>query len=104
LNYLIAKGGFEFNDDSIFSVNFDKIEQAVSDLTRDILILQGDGDKAAVDAFVNKYATVEPATRVALDRIDHAGKWQLNLKAGTSIHLTPFIFRHPRGHSSYLYL
>ncbi|SAL95357.1 hypothetical protein [Absidia glauca] len=73
LNYLIAKGGFEFNNDSIFSVNFDKIEQAVSDLTRDILILQGDGDKAAVDAFVNKYATVEPATRVALDRIDHAG-------------------------------
>ncbi|ORZ16959.1 hypothetical protein BCR42DRAFT_413614 [Absidia repens] len=73
LNYLVAKGGFQFTDDGVFSVDFEKIEQAVSDLTRDILVLQGDGDKNAVDAFVNKYATIGPATRIALDNIDHAG-------------------------------
>ncbi|ORX62424.1 hypothetical protein DM01DRAFT_1331848 [Hesseltinella vesiculosa] len=73
LNYLVAKGGFTFDDESRFRVDFDKIEHAVSDLTRDILILQGDGDKDAVDAFAKQYGSIEPATRVALDRIDHAG-------------------------------
>lgn len=75
MNYLVEKGGFQFTDDGIFSVDFDKIEQAVSDLTRDILVLQGDGDKNAVDAFVNKYASIGPATRIALDKIDHAGMY-----------------------------
>ncbi|KAI8082749.1 uncharacterized protein BX664DRAFT_338980 [Halteromyces radiatus] len=73
LNYLVEKGGFTFDQDGIFGVDFDKIEQAVADLTHDILVLQGDGDKAAVDAFVNKYAVIEPATRIALDRIDNSG-------------------------------
>ncbi|KAI8992663.1 hypothetical protein BDB01DRAFT_841816 [Pilobolus umbonatus] len=74
LNYLIEKGGFMCDKDSnLFSVQFDKIRSAVSDLTRDILILQGDGDKQAVDAFVAKYGTLGEETKIALKRIDSAG-------------------------------
>ncbi|KAI9305522.1 hypothetical protein BJ944DRAFT_239583 [Cunninghamella echinulata] len=73
LNYLVAKGGFTYNEDNVFRVDFDKIRQAVSDLTHDILVLQGDGDKAAVDEFAKKYGSIEPATRAALDRIEHCG-------------------------------
>ncbi|KAI8065927.1 MutT/NUDIX family protein [Gongronella butleri] len=73
LNYLIEKGGVTSDAEHRFRVDFDKIRQAVSDLTRDILILQGDGDKDAVDAFAKKYGSIEPATRAALDRIDDAG-------------------------------
>ncbi|CAO3616760.1 unnamed protein product [Cunninghamella blakesleeana] len=73
LNYLVAKGGFTYDENNVFSVDFDKIRQAVSDLTHDILVLQGDGDKSAVDEFVKKYGSIEPATRAALDRIENSG-------------------------------
>lgn len=73
LSYLVEKGGFQCDPETkLFHVDFDKIRQAVSDLTRDILILQGDGDKKAVDAFVAKYGVLAQDTKEALDRIDHA--------------------------------
>ncbi|KAI8049435.1 uncharacterized protein B0P05DRAFT_575874 [Gilbertella persicaria] len=74
LNYLVQKGGFKCDPTTrLFSVDFDKIRSAVSDLTHDILVLQGDGDKKAVDTFVSKYGVIDSHTRAALDRIDHAG-------------------------------
>ncbi|OBZ91211.1 Nudix hydrolase 3 [Choanephora cucurbitarum] len=74
LNYLVEKGGFECDEaTNLFSVNFDKIRSAVSDLTHDILILQGDGDKKAVDNFVRKYGVLHKNTKAALERIDGAG-------------------------------
>ncbi|GAA5800844.1 hypothetical protein EDC94DRAFT_642427 [Helicostylum pulchrum] len=74
LNYLVEKGGFQCDEKTrLFSVDFEKIQAAVSDLTRDILILQGDGDKKAVDDFVKKYGVLDQDTKDALDRIDHAG-------------------------------
>ncbi|KAI9318652.1 hypothetical protein BX666DRAFT_2018647 [Dichotomocladium elegans] len=74
LNYLIEKGGVLCDAvTNRFSVNFDKMEQAVSDLTHDIMILQGDGDKEAVDDFIRKYGILSEDTKKALDRIEHAG-------------------------------
>ncbi|KAI7904446.1 uncharacterized protein BX663DRAFT_432298 [Cokeromyces recurvatus] len=74
LNYLLNKGGFKYDEKTkMFSVNFDKIRSAVSDLTHDILVLQGDGDKKAVDTFVEKYGVLDKDTKEALARIDHAG-------------------------------
>lgn len=59
---------------NLFSVNFEKIEQAVSDLTHDILVLQGNGDKKAVGAFIEKYGKLGPEIKQALDRIEQACK------------------------------
>ncbi|KAI7865147.1 hypothetical protein BDF14DRAFT_1883686 [Spinellus fusiger] len=74
LNYLLEKGGFSCDQDTKrFRVNFDLIEQAVSDLTRDILILQGNGDKEAVTSFVKQYGVIDADTKVQLDRIEHLG-------------------------------
>ncbi|KAI7866685.1 uncharacterized protein EV154DRAFT_532503 [Mucor mucedo] len=74
LNYLVEKGGFACDGETkLYRVDFEKIREAVSDLTRDILILQGDGDKQAVDAFVKKYGVLHQDTKDALQRIDHAG-------------------------------
>ncbi|CEG84993.1 hypothetical protein RMATCC62417_18732 [Rhizopus microsporus] len=74
LNYLVEKGGFIYDDqDKVFRVDFEKIRSAVSDLTHDILVLQGDGDKQAVTAFLKKYGVLDVNTKDALDRIDHAG-------------------------------
>jgi hypothetical protein len=74
LNYLVEKGGFIYDEQSkLFRVDFEKIQSAVADLTHDILILQGDGDKEAVHAFVKKYGTLHSSTKEALARIDDAG-------------------------------
>ncbi|KAI8147969.1 hypothetical protein BJV82DRAFT_594108 [Fennellomyces sp. T-0311] len=74
LTYLIEKGGIDVNTETgLFSVNFEKMAQAVSDLTHDIMVLQGDGDKKAVDAFIDKYSKLSAETKQALDRIEHAG-------------------------------
>lgn len=74
LNYLLEKGGFEIETNGRYRVNFDRIEQAVSDLTRDILILQGDGDKSKVEAFAKKYGKNLEETKKTLDAIEGAGK------------------------------
>lgn len=58
---------------NLFRVNFEKMEQAVSDLTHDILVLQGDGDKQAVTDFINKYGKLDEHVTRALDRIEAAG-------------------------------
>ncbi|CAI2200455.1 3548_t:CDS:2, partial [Funneliformis geosporum] len=43
INYILEQGGFEYDEKSkIFSVNFVKVSQAVSNLTREILMMQGD--------------------------------------------------------------
>ncbi|CAO3681785.1 unnamed protein product [Umbelopsis ramanniana] len=73
LNYILEKGGFEIDADGRYRVNFDRIEQAVSDLTHDILILQGDGVKSKVVDFANKYAKNLPETKRTLDAIEEAG-------------------------------
>jgi hypothetical protein len=75
LNYLLEKGGFEQDADGKYRVNFERIEQAVSDLTHDILILQGDGDKPKVEAFAKKYGKNYPETKKTLDAIEVAGRF-----------------------------
>lgn len=74
LNYLLDAGGFVHHPSTgRYSVNFERIEQAVADLTRDILILQGDGIKDRVREFVERYANNRPETKKALKRIEEAG-------------------------------
>jgi len=68
LNYIVEQGGFEFDEKSKrFSVNFSKISQAVSNLTRNILMMQGDGDKARVERFILKYGKISDEVKGALE-------------------------------------
>ena len=45
LAYFLDRGAVEYSKTGRFRVNFDKIQDAVANLTRDILVIQGDGDK-----------------------------------------------------------
>ncbi|KAJ1951407.1 hypothetical protein FBU59_000172 [Linderina macrospora] len=70
LNYLLEKGGFVYDSATKhFGVDLAKIDQAVSDLTHDIMMIQGDGDKKRAVEFRNKYGVVSPAVREALDSL-----------------------------------
>ncbi|PIA15753.1 hypothetical protein COEREDRAFT_8995 [Coemansia reversa NRRL 1564] len=68
LNYLLEKGGFTYSKaDGKFGVDMDKITQAVSDLTRDIMLIQGDGDKQRAVEFKDKYGNISAPVKAALD-------------------------------------
>lgn len=58
-------------EDGKFKLDFAKLEQAISDLTRDIVILQGDGDYAAAGAFLDKYAKLDADAANVIASLTH---------------------------------
>ncbi|CAG8579504.1 24144_t:CDS:10 [Dentiscutata erythropus] len=74
LNYILSQGGFIYDPITArFSVNFDTVATAISNLTRDILILQGDGDKKRVKEFVDMYGEVRKEVKDALSKLEREG-------------------------------
>ncbi len=67
--YFKEKGAFSVDPDSgLYTVNFAELEAAISDLTRDIVILQADGDYDAAAAFLEGNAHLDEAALAALAR------------------------------------
>ncbi|KAF9414033.1 hypothetical protein BGZ76_004942, partial [Entomortierella beljakovae] len=56
-----------------FRVVMDKIEEAVKNLTTEILVLQGDGDKEKVKEFVAKYGIISPEVKETLSNLENLG-------------------------------
>ncbi len=70
-NYFSAAGAFSRDPKTgTYRVNVAKFEQAVKDLSHDLLVLQGDGDYDKVAAFVAKMGKVEPQLQDDLNRLD----------------------------------
>ncbi|ORY01756.1 hypothetical protein K493DRAFT_312274 [Basidiobolus meristosporus CBS 931.73] len=70
LNYLIEKGGFKYDATADkFSVDFTKIEESVSSLVKEIMTIQGDGDKAKATTFLNTYGVIKDHTAKALEKL-----------------------------------
>lgn len=53
-----------------FTVDTKQLEESIESLVRDVVMLQHNGDKAAVDAFLTKYAVMSPAMETALAGLD----------------------------------
>ena len=69
-NFFEQAGAFSRDEASgTYRVNRAAFEQAVQDLSARLLTLQGDGDYAAVDAFVTDMGNVSPALQADLDRL-----------------------------------
>ena len=70
LNYIMEKGGFEFDDKSVkFRVNDKKIDIAVKDLAHDLLMIQALGDYDGAKSFIEKYRRISPELQKALDKL-----------------------------------
>ncbi|KAJ2872902.1 hypothetical protein GGH93_003654 [Coemansia aciculifera] len=70
LSYLLEHGGFVYDEKTHkFAVNMDRIKGVVADLTRDIMLIQGDGDKQRAVEFRERYGRVVPEVKTALDRL-----------------------------------
>jgi len=72
-NFFQDKGAFEKTTAGHYKVNFDKFKMAMSELSNIILTLQGDGDKAKVEALQKEKAIVRPDLQKDLDKLQQKG-------------------------------
>jgi hypothetical protein len=72
-NYFREKGAFSRSNDGKYLVDFDKIQQAVNDLSRDILIIQGNGDYEAARKMIEKYGVLPDDLKNDLEKINKKG-------------------------------
>jgi hypothetical protein len=70
LNYLMEKGGFEFDETTQrFNVNDMKIRKAVFDLAHDLLMIQALGDYEGAKNMIEKYCHISEPMQIALDKL-----------------------------------
>jgi hypothetical protein len=72
-NYFLEKDAFTRNSNGKYAVNFDKIQAAVNSLSKEILIIQGDGDIKAAKGMVAKYGAISDELAKDLERINQKG-------------------------------
>jgi hypothetical protein len=68
-NYFEQQQAFTRNNDGTYSVNMENMKKAISGLSALILKLQGDGDKAGLEALMAKDGNIGPALQKDLDRL-----------------------------------
>jgi hypothetical protein len=70
MNYIMEKGGFEFDSTSQkFSVNDNKISKAVFDLAQDLLMIEALGDYEGAKNLIEKYRYISPEMQIVLDKL-----------------------------------
>ena len=69
-NYLTELGAFQYDPNSgRFAVDQSKIKNAVKQLTHDLLTVEAEGSYQGAKSLLDKYATVGPALKSALDKL-----------------------------------
>lgn len=70
-NYFKEMGAFTLDEESgKYSVNFDRMGEAVDALSEEILVLQGNGDYQAVDEFVRTYTVTPEDLQSSLQKLE----------------------------------
>ena len=68
--YFREAGAFSIVDGKI-ALDFEKLETAISDLTRDVVIVQGDGDYEAAANFLETYAKLDADAEAIIGSLTH---------------------------------
>lgn len=71
-NYFKSFGAFERGEDGTYSVNFEKLEEAMASLANKILTLQGDGNYDGVADLVKEMGGIGAELQGDLDRLQEA--------------------------------
>jgi len=70
-NYFKEKGAFTKNQDGTYSVNFEKMQDAMNSLSSLILKLQGDGDYAGVQKLVEEKGVIGTELKADLEKLNN---------------------------------
>jgi len=68
-NYFLDKGAFTANPDGTFSVDVNKMKDAVASLDHDFLTLEATGDYAGTKKLMTEMMVIRPEAQKALDRL-----------------------------------
>jgi hypothetical protein len=68
-NYFLDKGAFIANPDGTYSVDINKMKEAVASLDHDFLTLEATGDYAGTKKLMTSLMLIRPETQKALDRL-----------------------------------
>ncbi|MBT0585298.1 dipeptidyl-peptidase 3 family protein [Alteromonas oceanisediminis] len=71
-NFFAEAGAFSRDENGLYKVNFDKMDDAIEALSQKILMLQGDGDYAGVAQLVNDMGVIKPQLADDLERLSAA--------------------------------
>jgi len=70
-NYIREAGAAEWlPEEKRFRLDFDKLEQAISDLTGKVVMIQGDGNYDNAKAFLDQYLPLDDAAETVLGNLD----------------------------------
>ena len=69
LNYFLDQGAVRIEPDGAFTVENEKIEDAVTALTREIMTIQAEGSYEKAKALIDKYGVIRPPVKKVLDRL-----------------------------------
>jgi len=72
-NFFNEAGVFNKNQDGYYTIDYDKMEDAMNALSAVILQLQGDGDYEGVDRLVREKAMISDELQADLDRLSQEG-------------------------------
>lgn len=72
-NFFQEKGAFSRNADGTYRVDFEKFATAMNELSNFILVLQGNGDRAAVEKAQKQRGIIKPELQADLDRLGKKG-------------------------------
>ncbi|MFP6673845.1 MAG: hypothetical protein VB878_02095 [Pirellulaceae bacterium] len=72
-NFFKEKGAFRRGTDGLYRVEFDAMQTAMTELSRRILVLQGEGDYRAASQFVEEMGFVGPGLQADLERVSARG-------------------------------
>ncbi len=71
-SYFKEAGAFSWDAQAErYVIDFAKLEQAISDLTRDVVIVQGDGDYDGAKTFLNTYAKLDDHAEAIIASLTH---------------------------------
>ena len=68
-NYFLDHDGFVANPDGTFSVNVDKMKDAVKSLDHELLTLEATGDYAGTKEWMTRLGVIRPEVQATLDRL-----------------------------------
>jgi hypothetical protein len=72
-NFFQEKGAFEKTNDGRYRVKYEKFREAMNELGKLILTLQGDGDKQAVETLQKEKAVIKAELKTDLDHLKQKG-------------------------------
>jgi len=70
-NYFREVGAAEWlPSEKRFKLNFEKLEQAISDLTAKVVVIQAEGNYDAAKAFLDHYLPLDDAAKIVLNNLN----------------------------------